>query len=66
MGKATAKLHILVCLFCLVEETERRLPSVRSLLLIKRGQILVLAKIYCLVSEKVVLKQYEILNGEPV
>ena len=54
VGVATAKLHIPMGFFGLVEVEELR------------GQIWELAEIYCFESEKVVFTQYTVLNGEPV
>ena len=66
MGAATAKLCIHMCLFGLVEETERWLPSVRSLRLIIEDRYGGWLKIYGLVGNEVVFKQYTVLNWELV
>ena len=52
-------------LFGLDEETERRLTHMRSLHLNKEDRYRGLAKIYCLVSKKVIYKRCTVPNGEP-
>ena len=52
-------------LFGLDEEIDRRLPQVRSLPN-QRGQIWRLTKMYCFMSEEIILEQHTVMNGEPV
>ena len=65
---ATANLRkmIRMRIFGLVEETQRRLPGVRSIRLIKEDRYGGWLKFIGLVGNEGVFKQNTVLNGEPV